>query len=154
MKSLVNLIVRVEFFTQLKEHLRFVPNQPSELSNDQKQGLDIPDIEAVVQYGIPRDVPTALQRGGRGGRNKTGQAVFLIMYESWVMDVDVSESAVTNLSASDPDHPIVAKLSKISNKQERTGIAMTKIIQSKECLRQMYAQYLGDETADGISLIF
>jgi len=118
------------------------------ISNDHKQGLDIPDIEAVIQYGIPRDVPTALRRGGRSGRSKTGQAIFLIMYEPWVMDVDLS---VVDFTVSDPDHPIVMKLSKTSNKQERTGMAMIKIIQSKGCLRNAYAQYLEDTSPDGKS---
>jgi len=124
---------------------------PLYLSNDKKQELDISDIEVVIQYGVPRDVPTALQRGGHGGRSKTGQAIFLIMYEPWVMDIDLSVVDVT-LAVSDPDHPTVAKLSKTSNKKERTGMAMIKIIQSKDCPRGMYAQYLGDESPDGKSL--
>jgi len=116
----------------------------SELS---RQGLDIPDIEAVVQYGIGRDVPTTLQRGGRGGRNKSGQAIFLIMYEPWVMTIDLS---TIDFPITDPDHPNVEKLTKFSTKQARTGIAMTRITQSrKECLRAMFADYLGDDSPDG-----
>ena len=102
----------------------------------------------VIQYGVSRGVPTTLQRGGRGGRNETGQAIFLIMYEPWVMNIDLS---AIDFSVFDPDHPNVTKLNKFSNKQERTGIAMVKIVQSegKECLRRMNAQYLADNTLDG-----
>lgn len=32
----------------------------------------------------------ALQRGGQGGSDKTSQAIFLILYEPWVKDVDLS----------------------------------------------------------------
>ncbi len=75
------------------------------------------------------------------------------MYKPCVIDVDLL--ALENLSASDPDHPIVAKLSKISNKKEQTGVAMIKIVRlSKDCLHYMYAQYLGDETPDGKASIF
>jgi superfamily II DNA helicase RecQ len=103
----------------------------------------------VIQYGVPRDVPTTLQRGGRGGRTKSARAIYLIMYEPWVTKIDLSTIAV---SSSDPDHPIVEKLSKTSSKQERTGIAMVKIIQSTECPRKMFADYPGDKTPDGTIL--
>ena len=51
------------------------------ISDLSTQGLDIADINTVVQYGITRDVPTTLQRGGRGGRTPSAEAIFLIMYE-------------------------------------------------------------------------
>jgi hypothetical protein len=113
------------------------------------KGLDILDIEVVVQYGITRDVPTALQRGGRGGRNPTGKAIFLIMYEPWVKSIDLA--AVEGDTASDPDHPNVPKLTAQSTKQARTGVAMIKIIQlEQECLRQLFASYLNDTAFDGM----
>jgi len=108
-------------------------------------GLDVADIDVVIQYGVPRDVSTTLQRGGRGGRTKTAEAIYLIMYEPWVMNIDLSN---IKFNVSDPDHPTVEKLSKTSNKQERTGIGVLKIIQSADCLRMMYANYLGDKTAE------
>jgi hypothetical protein len=77
--------------------------------------LDVPDIGAVIQYGISRDVPTTLQCGGRGGRNKFNRVIFLIMYEPWVKDIDTS---AIGFAVSDLDHPTVAKLTKTSNKQE------------------------------------
>ena len=109
----------------------------------------LPDIEVVIQYSIPRDVSTALQRGGHGGCRKTSCAIFLIIFEPWVTEINLS---VLNLTVTDPDHPTVVKLSKTSNKKERTGMGMIKIIQSTECLRGAFAQYLGDETPDGESL--
>ncbi|KAH9011631.1 II DNA helicase [Lactarius pseudohatsudake] len=112
-------------------------------------GLDIPDIEVVVQYGITREVPTALQRGGRGGRRPTGAAIFLLMYEPWVKSID--PAAVEVDTASDPDHPNVPKLTVHSTKQARTGIAMIKIIQrEQECLRQLFADYLNDTSLDAL----
>ena len=110
--------------------------------------LDIPDITVVVQYGITREVLTALQRGGRGGRSPTGEAIFMLMYEPWVKSIDLAAVEVDTVS--DPDHPTVLKLTAHSTKQERSGIAMVKTIQFEhECLRQLYAAYLKDTTLDG-----
>ncbi|KAH9160732.1 II DNA helicase [Lactarius sanguifluus] len=112
------------------------------------RGLDIEDIEIVIQYGITRDVPTALQRGGRGGRSSTGEAIFLIMYEPWVKTIDLK--AVRVEASSDPDHPNVPKLTAHSTKQARTGVAMIKVIQqNEECLRRLFATYLNDQAPDG-----
>ncbi|PPR02849.1 hypothetical protein CVT24_002327 [Panaeolus cyanescens] len=111
-------------------------------------GLDIPDIEIVVQYGISRDVPTTLQRGGRGGRG-IKNAIFLIMYEPWVDEVDITTLVNDQL---DPDHPFPKKLTPKSNKRERLGSAMIKIIQSDTtCLRRLFAGYLEDETPEALT---
>ncbi|CAA7268576.1 unnamed protein product [Cyclocybe aegerita] len=116
------------------------------------KGLDIPDIEVVIQYGISRDMPTTLQRGGRGGRGLK-DALFLIMYEPWVDLIDLSE---INFDVdSDPDHPNVIKLSPQSKKRERLGVAMIKIIQLDEaCLRALFAAYLRDETLQDLFFPF
>jgi superfamily II DNA helicase RecQ len=112
------------------------------------QGLDIPDIEVVIQYGISRDVPTTLQRGGRGGRGPK-DALFLIMYEPWVNEIDLSEINVP--ADADPDHPNVGELSRYSTKQARLGLAMIKIIQLDEvCLRLLFAVYLKDQSLEGV----
>lgn len=111
------------------------------------QGLDIPDIEVVIQYGITRDVPSTLQRGGRGGRSPSSQAIFLIMYEPWVLDIDLT---ATPNESGDPDLPNSGKLTKNSTKNQRTGHAMINLIQSKEsCIRNFFAQYLADESPEG-----
>ncbi|KAF9045231.1 P-loop containing nucleoside triphosphate hydrolase protein [Panaeolus papilionaceus] len=106
-------------------------------------GLDIPDIEVVIQYGISRDVPTTLQRGGRGGRGSK-DAIFVIMYEPWVNLIDLS---TLKNDFPDPDHPKDKILTKESNKQDRLGSAMIKIIHGDTtCLQQLFSVYLGDET--------
>jgi ERCC4-related helicase len=123
----------------------------SSVANVYDQGLDIGDIEIVIQYGITQDVPTALQRGGRGGRSSIGEAIFLIMYEPWVKTIDIETVRVETVS--DPDHPNVPKLTIHSTKQARTGVAMIKVVQkTEECLRKLFATYLNDQTPDGIYL--
>ena len=122
------------------------------LANESAQGLDIPDIEIVVQYGISRDVPTTLQRGGRSGRGSK-DALFLIMYESWVDKIDLLEILFNH--DLDPDHPNVKELSQHSNKRAQLGLAMIKIIQLDEtCLRLLFAVYLSDQSLQGLPFHF
>jgi len=45
------------------------------------------------------------------------------MYEPWALNIDLS---IINFNVSDPDHPNVEKLTKISTKQARTGIVMSR----------------------------
>ncbi|KAJ3536083.1 hypothetical protein NMY22_g6193 [Coprinellus aureogranulatus] len=111
-------------------------------------GLDVADIRVVVQYGVPRDVPNALQRGGRAGRSSSNCALFLLMYESWALDVDLSQ--VAGDIASDPDHPIVNNLTRNTNKQDRTGWAILFVVQMLVCLRCLFADYLGDRSSDAL----
>ncbi|KAF6742156.1 hypothetical protein DFP72DRAFT_757629, partial [Ephemerocybe angulata] len=54
------------------------------------QGLDVEDVDFVVQYGVPRDVPTFLQRAGRAGRSLGSTATALLLYERAVKDIDLS----------------------------------------------------------------
>jgi len=127
------------------------PLRFSSVANVCDQGLDIGGIEVVIQYGISRDVPTALQRGGRGGRGSAGKAIFLIMYEPWVKTIDLE--AVRVETASDPDHPNIPELRIDSTKQARTGVAMIKITQqTEECLRRLFATYLNDQAPNGMYL--
>ena len=70
------------------------------------------------------------------------------MHEPWVQKIDCSVVDVDTLT--DPDQPIVSKLSVHSTKQDRTGIAMIMIIQQdKKCLRELFANYLQDKSVDG-----
>ena len=115
--------------------------------------MDIPDIKIVIQYGITRDVPTTLQRGGRGGRNTVSDALFLIMYEPWVKVIALGDVSVQ--ASLDPDHPNVTTLTIRSTKRERTGIAMITLIQKKEaCIRKMIIDYLADRSLRGESIIY
>lgn len=106
----------------------------------------------MVQYGVPRDVPNTLQRGGRAGRSSPHRALFLLMYESWALDVDLSEISVDIVS--DPDHPLLEALTQYTSKQDRTGWAMLYILQIVICLRILFAEYLGDHASDGTARFY
>jgi superfamily II DNA helicase RecQ len=111
------------------------------------QGLDVPDIQCVVQFGMCRDVPNTVQRCGRGGRAPSTSAVFLILYKPWAMATDISSVAE---DLDDPDRPLQA-ITKTSKKPERTGVAMYRLIQTSSCMRKFFANYLADETPNGVS---
>jgi superfamily II DNA/RNA helicase len=106
----------------------------------------VPDIECVIQYGMCRDVPNLIQRGGRGGRSTFTTAIFLILYEPWAMIPDLS---LLTQDLDDPDRPLQA-ITKTSKKPERTGVAMYQLIQSSVCIRKFFADYLLDGTSTGI----
>ena len=102
------------------------------------------DIECVIQYGLCRDIPNALQRCGRGGRAPSTSAIFLILYEPWAITADLS----LKCNLDDPDQPLLP-LTKTSKKPERTGVAMYRLIQSSDCIRRFFADYLHDDTPTG-----
>ena len=62
------------------------------------------------------------------------------------MNVDLS---TIKFAITDPDHPNIENLGKHSTKQACTAITMIKIIQSTDCFRGMFADYLGDKALDG-----
>ena len=105
------------------------------------QGLDVPDIVYVIQYGVCRDMLN-LQRGGRGGCTSSINALFLIMYKPWALTTDLSKLPV---DLSDLDQPLQA-ITKVSKKPERSRMAMYQRIQSGSCIRAFSAGYLGDKT--------
>lgn len=72
------------------------------------KGLDIAGIQLVVQYGMTQDVPLLLQRGGQAGCSTLAVALFLIMFEPWVLNIDLSN--VTTQISENPDHPITDTL--------------------------------------------
>ncbi|KAJ7435585.1 P-loop containing nucleoside triphosphate hydrolase protein [Mycena galericulata] len=75
-------------------------------------GLDVEDVLAVVDYGLPQEKTKALQRGGRCGRR--GQlSVYLVMAEPWVYTASM-ESVLPD--STDPDRPISGRLDKNAKK--------------------------------------
>ncbi|KAJ3766263.1 P-loop containing nucleoside triphosphate hydrolase protein [Lentinula raphanica] len=105
-------------------------------------GVDFPDIDMVVNVGLPPSQKDANQRAGRVVRREGRQGLFLILYEAWVLEIDLSE--YDNQWASDPDWPC-KRLTDNSNRRERAPFSMVHMIQLKECQRHSYASYLGDQ---------
>ena len=106
----------------------------------------MPDITCVIQYGMCKDIPNLVQRGGLGGHSTSTFAIFLILYEPWAMTLDLT---LSTHDLDDPDQPLQA-ITKTSKKPERTGMAMYQLIQSPSCIRQFLASYLSDGTSTGM----
>ncbi|KAG2751384.1 hypothetical protein P692DRAFT_20847011 [Suillus brevipes Sb2] len=100
-------------------------------------GLDVQGVMFVIQYGIPKNISEALQRGGLWG-------LYLMMIETWALEVNlIDEHNDTN----DPDKPYtITALKKNPSKRDCTGCAALQYVQSKTCLQEFFAKYLNDQT--------
>ncbi|KAJ6592211.1 II DNA helicase [Mycena vulgaris] len=114
-------------------------------------GLDVPDIVAVIDHGLPQKKNTSLQRGGRCGRcGRCGQlSVYLVMAEPWAYTASLDSVAV---DSSDPDRPISGRLLKNSKKPERAGLAMIVYVRSETCLRKKIRDYLADVAVNALEV--
>jgi superfamily II DNA helicase RecQ len=116
-----------------------------------ESGIDFKRADVVIQYGIALDETKTIQCGGRGGRNRDDKSIFLIMYEPWVKELDISKIPNKELQDS-PDCPFSTVHKKSPTKQEHTSVQCIKTIQSRLCIRRNWALYLNDETPEGFSL--
>ncbi|KAJ7451395.1 P-loop containing nucleoside triphosphate hydrolase protein [Mycena latifolia] len=113
-------------------------------------GLDVSDIAAVIDYGVPQKKLTGLQRGGRCGRNGA-LSVYLVMAEPWAYTVSLEAVATDN---GDPDRPISGRLVKNSTKPARTGLAMIVYVRTEHCLREKIRDYLADVSVEALKVLF
>ncbi|KAJ7893310.1 P-loop containing nucleoside triphosphate hydrolase protein [Mycena olivaceomarginata] len=107
-------------------------------------GLDVPDIDAVIDYGCPQKKPTSQQRAGRAGR-RGKVAVYLVMAEPWVYTASLD---AVDPNGTDPDRPISGRLVKDAKKPQRAGLAMILYVRSTVCLREMIRRYLADNSPE------
>jgi len=120
--------------------------------------LDIPDIQIVVQYGLPSNMPSMLQRCGRGGRSSSIESTFVLMHEEKAVTIPIPSTPEALLRfKDDPDSPIGGPtLSSDATKFDRTGCSIYRCIQPEEgneCLRKYFAAYLNDTSPDGTPVI-
>lgn len=107
--------------------------------------MDVENIDAVVDYGVPQNKLTGLQRAGRCGR-RGQKSVYLLMAEPWAYTASLES---VDPDSKDPDRPISGRLVKNSKKPARAGLAMIQYVRSKICLREMIRRYLADKSGDG-----
>ncbi|KAJ7603812.1 II DNA helicase [Roridomyces roridus] len=111
-------------------------------------GIDVGDIDAVIDYGCPQNMCTALQRAGRCGRR--GQpSVYIVMPEPWAYTASLD---ALGAEGTDPDRPISGRLLKDSKKPDRAGLAMILYVRSTLCLRDMIRRYLADESEHALAI--
>ncbi len=101
----------------------------------------------VILYGLPCELCSTLQRSGHVWRNPSGYGIVLLMYELWVLTVDLSDFPLDD--GKDPDWPR-EKLTKYSTKEQHMSVAMLHLIQrAEECIWLFFSHYLADKTDDG-----
>lgn len=116
------------------------------------EGLDVQGVMIVIQYGIPKNLSEALQRGGRAVRDGQLWGLYLMMIETWALEANLTDE---HNDTNDPDKPYtITALKKNPSKRDRTGCAVLRYVQSKTCLREFFAKYLNDQTPTGNSNIF
>lgn len=111
------------------------------------QGLDIRGVQIVIQYGVCKNMAEMIQRAGRAARDPSMHGLFVVMVEPWALEAKLNK---LESMLDDPDQPISGVIKKNSSKQERTGHAMIRYIQSATCLRKFFSEYLDDQTPSGI----
>lgn len=57
------------------------------------QGIDLPDITLVVQYRVPKELSTFIQRAGRAARNPNLQATAVLLAEPSYFDDEKEKAA-------------------------------------------------------------
>jgi hypothetical protein len=115
------------------------------------KGVDFPDVDIVVNIGLPPTICDAVQRAGRVVRRDGKTGLFVIFYESWVKTIGLS--GYKNEYVPDPDRPR-AVLTAHSSRQDRASFSTVSIIQNDRCIRESFGSYLGDLTEDGECLYF
>ncbi|KAI0309763.1 P-loop containing nucleoside triphosphate hydrolase protein [Amylostereum chailletii] len=93
------------------------------------QGVNVPDIEIVIQYGLCQWVEELVQRFGRNARLPHIHGLSLLLAEPWAWTPS----------------------GKPGPKELRTSTAMKAYATSSTCLRAFFATHLGDASPDALS---
>ncbi|KAG2005989.1 ATP-dependent DNA helicase RecQ [Coprinopsis cinerea AmutBmut pab1-1] len=101
-------------------------------------GVDFPNVKIVCNVGLPSTVVNLLQRGGHAIRTGNEQALFIIFYEPWVMDIDLNNYNGDDTDIHDPDRPrvharTVGKISVI-DKKDCVPFILVKLVQQRPSL--------------------
>ncbi|EEB92632.1 hypothetical protein MPER_08829 [Moniliophthora perniciosa FA553] len=112
-------------------------------------GIDFPHVDIVVNVGLPPDACESLQRGGRVVRRPGRIGLYLVLYETWVDEIDTDTYTDNTINEYDPDRPR-APLKEKSTRQERAPYSMVSMMQSCRCIRELYAKYLDDKAENAL----
>ena len=117
------------------------------------QGIDFYDVQIVCCVGLPSTTVDTLQRGGRAYRNSSKVATFVNFYEPWVNEISLDEYGNGDLL--DPDRPrtVLKVTSKKVDRAPYSGVKLIKCKEQSECVREFYANYLGDKLPTGLLCI-
>jgi hypothetical protein len=103
-------------------------------------------VKIVCTVGLPTTIVDGLQRGGRAIRQSNEDALFVIFYEHWVLDINLENYTGDPL---DPDRPRT-ELRDNSHRRDRAPYSSVKLIQGKMCIRAFFSDYLNDKLPGGM----
>jgi hypothetical protein len=86
-----------------------------------------------------------LQRAGRALRTSMETALFVLFYEAWALEIKITDYTG---DIQDPDRPR-HDLRLSSKRSERAPLSGVRLIQLVTCIRQYFAEYLDDKSAEG-----
>ena len=111
------------------------------------KGIDFPNVKIVCTAGLPSTIVDALQRAGRAIRiMSVDPALFVVFYESWTLEIKKEE--YTYGSPEDPDRPRKEQ-KETSPRRDRAPLSSLLLVQTIDCLRAFFANYLGDNAPEG-----
>ncbi|KAJ7658413.1 hypothetical protein B0H17DRAFT_861354, partial [Mycena rosella] len=117
------------------------------------EGLDVPEVNGVINFGLPKKVPMRFQWEGRAGHSSTRDAFALTMLEPWVLEMSMTHLGQVAEDEDDPYRPLLSTGLGKKNpiKQERVGTAAVQLATCPGCKRAAYAKFMEDESDDGSS---
>ncbi|EDR07604.1 uncharacterized protein LACBIDRAFT_327990 [Laccaria bicolor S238N-H82] len=116
----------------------------------QSVGVDFPNVKIVCTVSLPSTTTDTLQCGDRAFHNSTEDALFVIFYEPWIEEISLDN--FKNFDMTDLDRPRMT-LKANSQLHERAPFYRVKICQEISCTRKGFANYLGDQSTDGMAYI-
>lgn len=84
------------------------------------QGIDIPDITLVVQYRVPKELSTWIQRAGRAARDPTLSATAVLIAEPSYFDEEKEQAAQRAAERIAKKRPAVGQLQPSASKRVYT----------------------------------
>ncbi|TFY73669.1 hypothetical protein EWM64_g10343 [Hericium alpestre] len=116
-------------------------------------GLNMLDIDIVIQYGLCTDLLEGIQRAGQADQDGITASLFLLLVEPWVTTLDLddcdSDESEADSSAKDFDAP-PKSVKHLSGKKSQTGDNAIRFAQLKTCLRDYIATFLDDDASDAL----
>ncbi|KAL0563514.1 hypothetical protein V5O48_018553 [Marasmius crinis-equi] len=120
-------------------------------TTSESTGIDFPDVDIVINVNIPPTGADALQRGGRANRQLMKFGLFLILYERWVLEVDLDEFEENRAAFGDDQDRPREKLTDKSDVRERAASSMVRLLSDDQlCMRKFFRDYLGDESPNSL----
>ncbi|KAJ7506368.1 P-loop containing nucleoside triphosphate hydrolase protein, partial [Mycena galericulata] len=86
------------------------------------EGLDVAEINGILNVGVPEGVPKRFQWEGRAGRSSTRDAFAVTMVEPWVFEMDLANALDDK---DDPDRPLLLDGLKKKNPRKQEPLDFT-----------------------------